>query len=102
MCRNLNYWDSVSTLAGEVPRPHKTVPAALASAVVLVVLTYALPLLVGLGVTTVVQDWKLGYFAYIAEKACPARDAGPLCILSGQSCRCCCAGRDSSCPGLQA
>ena len=46
MRRNLNYWDSVSTLAGEVPRPHKTVPAALGSAVVLVVLTYALPLLV--------------------------------------------------------
>lgn len=40
----------MSTLAGEVPRPHKTVPAALGSAVVLVVLTYALPLLVRLGV----------------------------------------------------
>ena len=67
-CRNLNYWDSVSTLAGEVPMPHKTFPRALFGAVVLVVLTYALPLMVGLGVTTVVKDWKLGYFAFIAKK----------------------------------
>ena len=48
--------------------PHKTFPRALFGAVVLVVLTYALPLMVGLGVTTVVKDWKLGYFAFIAKK----------------------------------
>lgn len=30
--RNLNYWDSVSTLAGEVQNPHKTFPRALAGA----------------------------------------------------------------------
>ena len=66
--RNLNYWDSVSTLAGEVPMPHKTFPRALFAAVVLVVLTYALPLMVGLGVTRVVKDWKLGYFSYIAQQ----------------------------------
>jgi amino acid transporter len=66
--RNLNYWDSVSTLAGEVPMPHKTFPRALCAAVILVVLTYALPLMVGLGVTQTVGDWKLGYFAYIAKE----------------------------------
>ena len=66
--RNLNYWDSVSTLAGEVPRPHRTVPRALAGAVVLVVVTYVVPLLAGIGVTTQVADWKLGYFAHIAQK----------------------------------
>lgn len=48
--------------------PHKTFPRALFGAVVLVVLTYVLPLMVGLGVTTVVKDWKLGYFAFIAKK----------------------------------
>ena len=68
LSRNLNYWDSVSTLAGEVPVPHKTFPRALFAAVVLVVLTYALPLMVGLGVTRVVKDWKLGYFSYIAQQ----------------------------------
>ena len=31
-------------------------------------LSYALPLMVGLGVTKVVKDWKLGYFAYIAKE----------------------------------
>ncbi len=30
--RNLNYWDSVSTLAGEVQDPHKTFPRALGGA----------------------------------------------------------------------
>ena len=71
-CRNLNYWDSVSTLAGEVPMPHKTFPRALCGAVVLVVLTYALPLMVGLGVTkTVAGHWKLGYFAEVAKQVPP-------------------------------
>ena len=95
-CRNLNYWDSVSTLAGEVPRPHKTVPRALGCAVVLVVITYVGPLLVGLGVTTQVHDWQLGYFAYIAKQASPL--SGPswspheaqdtVCVLGRRPARC--------------
>lgn len=68
MDRNLNYWDSVSTLAGEVPVPHKTFPRALCAAVILVVVTYAVPLMIGLGVTRTIEDWKLGYFSYIAQK----------------------------------
>ena len=48
--------------------PHKTFPRALAGGVVLVVLSYALPLMIGLGVTSVIKDWKLGYFAYIAKE----------------------------------
>lgn len=67
-CRNLNYWDSVSTLAGEVPMPHKTFPKALAGGVVLVVLSYAIPLMIGLGVSGTIKDWKLGYFAFIAKE----------------------------------
>lgn len=34
--RNLNYWDSVSTLAGEVAHPRRTFPRALTIAVALV------------------------------------------------------------------
>ena len=68
LSRNLNYWDSVSTLAGEVPNPAKTFPKALFGAVILVVSTYALPLIVGLGVTTDIADWKLGYFASLAKQ----------------------------------
>ena len=68
VCRNLNYWDSVSTLAGEVPNPAKTFPRALFGAVILVTTTYALPLIVGLGVTKEIADWKLGYFASLAKQ----------------------------------
>lgn len=69
-CRNLNYWDSVSTLAGEVPNPAKTFPRALFGAVLLVVVTYVVPLFVGLGVTTDISNWKLGYFASLAKQVC--------------------------------
>eukprot|EP00192_Tetraselmis_astigmatica_P024508 CAMPEP_0117685310 /NCGR_PEP_ID=MMETSP0804-20121206/21661_1 /TAXON_ID=1074897 /ORGANISM="Tetraselmis astigmatica, Strain CCMP880" /LENGTH=345 /DNA_ID=CAMNT_0005496553 /DNA_START=400 /DNA_END=1437 /DNA_ORIENTATION=+ len=65
---NLNYWDSVSTLAGEVADPGRTFPKALGGAVVLVVSMYLLPLLVGLGVTTDASEWSLGYFAKVADK----------------------------------
>jgi amino acid transporter len=67
-CRNLNYWDSVSTLAGEVANPHKTFPLALMLAVILVILMYVLPLLACLGVMTDTSDWKLGFFATVARQ----------------------------------
>lgn len=67
-CRNLNYWDSVSTLAGEVANPHRTFPLALMLAVILVILMYVLPLLACLGVMTDVADWKLGFFATVARQ----------------------------------
>ena len=65
--RNLNYWDSVSTLAGEVSEPGKTLPRALGGAVVLVISMYLFPLMVGLGITTDTDDWTLGYFSHVAE-----------------------------------
>ncbi|KAI5074682.1 hypothetical protein GOP47_0010643 [Adiantum capillus-veneris] len=64
---NLNYWDSVSTLAGEVDSPHRTLPKALAYAVMLVLGSYLLPLLAGIGAIDVVRsEWRDGYFANIA------------------------------------
>lgn len=66
MRRNLNYWDSVSTLAGEVARPRKTFPRALCIALALVVVMYLGPLMVGLGVTVKTSDWELGYFTNVA------------------------------------
>jgi amino acid transporter len=66
--RNLNYWDSVSTLAGEVDNPSRTFPRALSGAVVLVVLSYLIPLMVGVGVATHSSEWKLGYFAAVAQQ----------------------------------
>ena len=65
---SLNYWDSVSTLAGEVSDPARTFPRALGIAVVLVISAYFLPLLIGLGVAADTSDWTLGYFASVAEQ----------------------------------
>lgn len=65
---NLNYWDTVSTLAGEVKDPGRTFPRALAAAVVLVVSSYLFPLIIGVGVAPDSSDWTLGYFAGVAQK----------------------------------
>ncbi|RDX63550.1 putative polyamine transporter, partial [Mucuna pruriens] len=64
---NLNYWDSISTLAGEVENPKKTLPRALFYAVILVVLGYFFPLLIGTGAVPVNRElWTDGYFSDIA------------------------------------
>lgn len=61
---NLNYWDSVSTLAGEVDNPRKTFPNALLWAVLLVVVAYVVPLLAGTGALELdTKKWEDGYFA---------------------------------------
>ncbi|GLJ56142.1 hypothetical protein SUGI_1205170 [Cryptomeria japonica] len=65
---NLNYWDSVSTLAGEVENPKRTLPKALYWAVLLVVGTYILPLLSAIGSIDLVRSqWNAGYFADVAK-----------------------------------
>ncbi|CAL9083609.1 unnamed protein product [Musa acuminata var. zebrina] len=64
---NLNYWDSVSTLAGEVDDPAKTLPRALFYAVILVVVGYLYPLLTGTGAIPVDREsWTDGYFSHVA------------------------------------
>jgi amino acid transporter len=66
-----NYWDTVSTLAGEVENPSRTFPKALGCAVVLVIASYIFPLLVGIGTVSVggkdSEEWKLGFFAQVAS-----------------------------------
>ncbi|KAK4757177.1 hypothetical protein SAY87_007304 [Trapa incisa] len=65
---NLNYWDSISTLTGEVDDPGKTLPRALFFAVLLVVTSYFVPLLVGTGAVLVDRSqWSDGYFSTIAS-----------------------------------
>ncbi|XP_027346806.1 probable polyamine transporter At3g13620 [Abrus precatorius] len=65
---NLNFWDSASTLAGEVEEPHKTFPKALLSAGLLTCLGYIIPLLAATGATPLHQEsWVDGYFADVAE-----------------------------------
>ncbi|GFP81515.1 probable polyamine transporter at1g31830 [Phtheirospermum japonicum] len=65
---NLNYWDSISTLAGEVENPKRTLPKALFYALILVVLGYFIPLLTGTGAIPLHQDlWTDGYFSDVAR-----------------------------------
>jgi amino acid transporter len=65
-----SYWDSASTLAGEVRDPSRTFPRALLGAVLLVVTSYLLPLIVGLGlgVGDDYKKWTAGYLAGIAAQ----------------------------------
>ncbi|KAJ1296958.1 hypothetical protein BS78_01G341300 [Paspalum vaginatum] len=61
---NLNYWDSASTMAGEVEHPERTFPLALALAVVLIAASYLLPLMAAIGATDAQTDtWANGYLA---------------------------------------
>ncbi|KAK4742758.1 hypothetical protein SAY87_000759 [Trapa incisa] len=65
---NLNYWDSISTLAGEVENPKKTLPKSLFYALILVVSGYFVPLLAGTGAIPLNQSlWTDGYFSDIAK-----------------------------------
>ncbi|XP_047077786.1 polyamine transporter PUT1 [Lolium rigidum] len=65
---NLNYWDSVSTISGEVKNPGKTLPKALFYAVIFVVVGYLYPLLAGTGAVPLDRgQWTDGYFADIAK-----------------------------------
>ncbi|KAL3613782.1 proline dehydrogenase [Castilleja foliolosa] len=65
---NLNYWDSISTVSGEVKNPKKTLPKALFFAVILVVLVYFIPLLTGTGAIPLNQKmWTDGYFSDVAK-----------------------------------
>ncbi|KAJ8565152.1 hypothetical protein K7X08_007728 [Anisodus acutangulus] len=65
---NLNFWDNVSTMAGEVENPKKTFPLALFSAVIFTCLGYIIPLLAVTGAVPLNQsDWDTGYMASAAE-----------------------------------
>ncbi|KAG6500711.1 probable polyamine transporter At1g31830 [Zingiber officinale] len=65
---NLNYWDSISTLAGEVDNPTRTLPKALFYALVLVVVSYLYPLLAGTGAIPLDRElWTDGYFSDVAK-----------------------------------
>ncbi|XP_044501410.1 probable polyamine transporter At1g31830 isoform X2 [Mangifera indica] len=65
---SLNYWDSISTLAGEVDNPKKTLPKSLFYALILVVLAYFFPLLIGTGAIPLNRElWTDGYFSDVAN-----------------------------------
>ncbi|KAK1429073.1 hypothetical protein QVD17_11273 [Tagetes erecta] len=65
---NLNFWDTVSTMAGEVENPKKTFPTALLYAVILTCLAYIIPLMAVTGAVSVDQsEWESGFMAVAAQ-----------------------------------
>ncbi|XP_074590806.1 putative polyamine transporter At3g13620 [Curcuma longa] len=66
---NLNFWDSASTMAGEVERPERTFPTALLAAGLMTAIGYLLPLMAGIGAVNAPQEaWGGGYYADLAGK----------------------------------
>ncbi|KAF4350168.1 hypothetical protein G4B88_019297 [Cannabis sativa] len=65
---NLNFWDNVSTLAGEVENPQKNFPMALLVAVIFTCTAYLIPLIAVIGAVDVDQSkWETGFHAQAAE-----------------------------------
>lgn len=65
---NLNFWDNVSTVAGEVDKPQKTFPLALLISVIFTCLAYLIPLFAVTGSVSVDQTmWETGFHAEAAE-----------------------------------
>ncbi|KAE9595963.1 hypothetical protein Lal_00030932 [Lupinus albus] len=65
---NLNFWDNISTLAGEVDKPKKTFPMALLIAVIFTCVSYLIPLFAVIGAVSVDQSaWENGFHAQAAE-----------------------------------
>jgi amino acid transporter len=60
-------WDNASTFAGEVDRPQRTYPLAMAGAVMLVTLTYVLPVLAASRTGMAAEEWKPGAWVKVAE-----------------------------------
>jgi amino acid transporter len=77
---NTSGWDNAGTCAGEVEKPDKTYPRAMAVAVVLVTFAYLLPIAVGVGVDKNWDQWQEGHLANVAEQIGGAWLGGWLAI----------------------
>ena len=60
-----------------------------AGAVVLVMASYLLPLLVGLGVTQDPSAWQLGFFTTLGKQVGGSAGAARICFTSGDECASC-------------
>jgi amino acid transporter len=61
-------WDNATTIAGEVDRPQRTYPLAMAGAVVLVTITYLIPVLAASLTGIVPEAWKTGAWVTVGEQ----------------------------------
>ena len=65
---NLNSWENCSVLSGEIANPQKTLPRAIWIALIITVLSYLVPLTVGIGAMSgfsSYSDWTAGYFQIV-------------------------------------
>jgi amino acid transporter len=60
-------WDNASTIAGEVDRPQRTYPLTMGGAVLLVTLTYILPVMAAARTGVPASDWKSGSWVTLGE-----------------------------------
>lgn len=65
---NTSGWDNAGCCAGEVAKPAKSYPRAMIVAVLLVTLSYLLPMIIGVSVDTHWSEWKEGLFPKIAAQ----------------------------------
>lgn len=65
---NTSGWDNAGCCAGEVRCPSKTYPRAMAAALLLMMVTYLLPVAVGVGADKSWSDWKEGYFPVVGAR----------------------------------
>jgi amino acid transporter len=61
-------WDNATTIAGEVERPQRTYPLAMAGAVALVTVTYAIPVLAASHTAMDPDDWNTGAWVQVGER----------------------------------
>jgi amino acid transporter len=61
-------WDNASTIAGEVERPQRTYPLAMAVAVLLVTLTYVIPVAAASGSGVLPGDWHTGSWVEVGNR----------------------------------
>jgi len=64
-------WDSIGTMAGEVKDSARTYPLGIIIALVVITLTYSVPVLVGAGVEPDPSKWTEGALSVIAAQVAP-------------------------------
>jgi amino acid transporter len=69
---NFMGWDNASTVAEEVARPQRTYPLAMASAALLVTLSYILPIAAVASTGLPSSAWSTGGWAEVARRVLPA------------------------------
>jgi len=80
---NFSGWDNASTYAGEVENPRRTYPRALGIALVALVLSYLVPILVGVSQTTDSAVWSADAGWPVIARQIGGRAFGGLIAIGG-------------------